>query len=520
MLGTTLGGRYKILSPLGAGGFGETYLAEDSQLPDNCQCVVKHLKPQSSNPEVLQVARRLFDSEAKVLHKLGKHEQIPQLLAHFEENGEFYLVQEFIAGTNLSQELPPSKPWTEAEAITLLKDILQTLAFVHQQQVIHRDIKPENLIRRRLDGKIVLIDFGAVKQICTQVITQKGRMASTVTIGTLDYMPSEQANGHPQLSSDLYALGIIGIEALTGLAPHEIPKDPQTLELDWEQHAEVSSGLAQVLNKMVRFDFRQRYQSADETLQALANVTTNIPTVAVLGLQNLPATVIAKQAVPLPVKTLVGAGIGIGVAVIATMFLLNQPPKPSPITNLNSSPSSTPIKSSAAPSSKPLNATDFYNQAQALSTAGKSEEVIAAYEQAIKLNPNYAEAWYDKARELAKLRRYKEAIAAYDRVIQIKPDYKAALSERTAAVEALQKLNAPSIVTEPSPSPNSISSPSTSTANESPPPVVRDTPPILDAPLPPPVLEQATPIRREREESREDREESRENRKPSKGSKK
>jgi serine/threonine protein kinase len=265
MLKKTIGGRYSVISRLGAGGFGETYLAEDVQLPDNHCCVVKHLKPQSIEAEVLDISRRLFDSEAKVLHKLGSHSQIPRLLANFEENQEFYLVQEFIEGNGLDRELIAGNKWSQPQVVNLLQDILSTLEYVHQQKVIHRDIKPENLIRRKQDGKIVLIDFGAVKQICTQLIPSK-RVKSTITIGTMGYMPSEQANGYPQINSDIFALGIIAIQALTGLDPEIIPKNPNTLELEWSHLIEIDRNLIEILDKMVRYDFRQRYGSATEVL--------------------------------------------------------------------------------------------------------------------------------------------------------------------------------------------------------------------------------------------------------------
>ncbi len=168
MLGKTLSGRYYIVKHLGGGGFGQTYLAEDRQLPGNPLCVVKQLKPQATDPLTLQVSQRLFDREAQVLYKLGKHDQIPQLLAHFEQEQEFYLVQEFIEGHELKQELAVGKQLNENQVMTLCGDILKILEFVHQQEVIHRDIKPSNLIRRKQDGKIVLIDFGAVKQVSAQ----------------------------------------------------------------------------------------------------------------------------------------------------------------------------------------------------------------------------------------------------------------------------------------------------------------------------------------------------------------
>lgn len=164
MIGTILRGRYAILKQLGSGGFGETYIAEDRDLPGSPQCVVKRLQPQSHDPFVLQTAKRLFDTEAAVLYQLGSHDQIPRLMAHFEENQQFYLVQEFVDGRDLSQELFPGVRWNEAQVLAFLRDTLRILEFVHQQNVIHRDIKPANIIRRFSDNKLALIDFGAVKE--------------------------------------------------------------------------------------------------------------------------------------------------------------------------------------------------------------------------------------------------------------------------------------------------------------------------------------------------------------------
>ncbi|WP_414565168.1 MULTISPECIES: protein kinase domain-containing protein [unclassified Anabaena] len=268
MLGHLLDGRYNIIQALGTGGFSQTYIAEDTKLY-NTTCVVKQLKPQSTDPGTLRLARRLFDTESRLLHTLGNHDQIPQLLAHFEENQEFYLVQQFIAGHPLSRELTPGKHWNEGYVINLLQHILQPLVFVHKNNVIHRDIKPPNLIRRHSDGQIVLIDFGAVKQISTQLVSPQGQTRITVSIGTPGYMPSEQSRGSPRFSSDIYAVGMIGIQALTGLMPEDIPEDAHSAEMIWRDLAPVNPQLADVLDKMVRYDFRQRYKSAAEALTAV-----------------------------------------------------------------------------------------------------------------------------------------------------------------------------------------------------------------------------------------------------------
>ncbi|MGJ3251018.1 MAG: CHASE2 domain-containing protein [Elainellaceae cyanobacterium] len=289
MQGTLLKGRYKIINVLGAGGFGQTYLAEDVQQSEQAQCVVKQFKPASQDTKFLKVARRLFETEVETLEKLGQHDQIPQFLDSFEDNQEFYLVQEFIDGTPLGDELYRVTRMSEADAIAMLKDVLQILDFVHQHRVIHRDIKPENLIRRHCDHKFVLIDFGAVKQIRSQILTGMEQTRLTVGIGTEGYTPSEQLAGKPRFCSDIYALGVTAIQALTGMQPFQLPTDPDTGEILWRDYAAVSMGLGLVLDKMVRYHFSQRYPSVADVLEALERLSqlptelTEIPDSALLS---------------------------------------------------------------------------------------------------------------------------------------------------------------------------------------------------------------------------------------------
>jgi eukaryotic-like serine/threonine-protein kinase len=271
IVGKILRNRYKIARQIGSGGFGVTYLAEDADLPGNPLCVVKHFRPRSSDLSALQIAKSLFDKEAVALYKLGQlHDQIPQLFAHFEESGEFYLVQEFIDGHTLSSEIYRDKQLSEPEVAHLLLNILEVLAVVHQHGVIHRDIKPPNLMRRHRDGKIVLIDFGAVKEISTLTIAE-GQSTVTVAIGSSGYMPDEQANGKPKLGSDVYAVGMLCIQALTGVPPSQLPEDAETGEIIWRDRVQVSDSLADVLNTMVKPHFSQRYRSAEGALEGLRN---------------------------------------------------------------------------------------------------------------------------------------------------------------------------------------------------------------------------------------------------------
>jgi serine/threonine protein kinase len=274
MIGSTLSGRYKIVNVLGAGGMGRTYVAEDMLRPGHPKCVVKQLRPASTDPNVLDIARRLFATEAETLERLGNHDQIPRLLAYFEHEEEFYLVQEFIDGHPLSAELHQARRWSEPQVIQLLQEILAVLSFIHNQNVIHRDIKPDNIIRRSRDNKLVLIDFGAVKQVRMQQLTLMGQASVTVAIGTPGYMPTEQSTGKPRPSSDIYAVGMVGIQALTGVLPTFLHEDEDG-EVIWRTLVEVHDGFAHVIDKMVRHYFKHRYQTAAEALQALYQLTVD-----------------------------------------------------------------------------------------------------------------------------------------------------------------------------------------------------------------------------------------------------
>lgn len=255
--------RYKTTDILGCGGFSYTYLSEDTHRPGKPMCVVKHLQPARTDEGFLEIARRLFKTEAEILELLGHHNQIPQLMAYFEEQQQFYLVQEYIKGHPLNEELAPGQRFSEPEVIDFLKDVLSVLVFVHSHGVIHRDIKPSNLMRRQKDSRIVLIDFGAVKQIEPQQLSEN----PTVAVGTAGYAPPEQFMGQPRLNSDIYALGIVAIQALTGISPRSFERN-ETTAIVWRSST-TSEPLAAIIDKMVFYDFSQRYQSAEEVLHSL-----------------------------------------------------------------------------------------------------------------------------------------------------------------------------------------------------------------------------------------------------------
>lgn len=259
LVGKTLNNRYQIIKELHAGEFSSTYLAEDQHLPNNPLLFVECLPVPSSQAEVLQVARDIFGRETSLLYELGtQNEQIPQLVARFEQEGEFYLIQEFTPGNSLGQELSLGMYLEEGEVVRFLQDILQLLQFLHDQNIIHGDIQPQNLWLRQEDNKIVLLGFAGVKAI------------STLAMGTPGYVPRQAREDKLTIAQDLYAVGITAIYALTGLTPEQLSGDNNPGKVVWSDQVKVSDSLGAILTKMVQSQERDRYQSAQEILQDLA----------------------------------------------------------------------------------------------------------------------------------------------------------------------------------------------------------------------------------------------------------
>ncbi|MGB3208624.1 MAG: serine/threonine-protein kinase [Crinalium sp.] len=276
---TLLNNRYRIIQALGSGGFGNTFLGEDTHLPSARRCVIKQLKPVTNNPQMYQQVQARFQREAAVLEALGEvNKQIPQLYAYFSEAGQFYLVQEWIDGDTLTKIIERQGALPEKTVKDILVSLLSVLDYVHSKQMVHRDIKPDNIIVRDRDRQPVLIDFGAVKEAM-------GSTNQTMVIGTPGFMPSEQAAGQPVYATDLYSLGLTAIYLLTGKLPQELPTDPRTGMIIWHGSAPgVSSGLASVLDKAIQPHPRDRFSTAKEMLNALQK-SVNSPVYNTLGTQ-------------------------------------------------------------------------------------------------------------------------------------------------------------------------------------------------------------------------------------------
>ncbi len=287
--GSVLRDRYIIKNVIGQGGMGRTYVAEDTERFHEL-CVLKEFIPLTQSPDVVAKAKELFQREANTLYQI-KHPQVPEFRATFEAEGRLFLVQDYVEGRNyrqlLSERRRQKATFTEAEAVTLLQQILPILSYLHSRKIIHRDISPENLMLRSQDQMPVLIDFGVVKEAATQLQSHLGMAQSTVA-GKPGYAPPEQLQtGNAYASSDLYALAVTVLVLLTGKEPQDL-FDDISLNWKWQQFANVSPSLAKTLNRMLSYKPAQRFSSAEEVLQALQGAySSELKTVAV-GRQTTP----------------------------------------------------------------------------------------------------------------------------------------------------------------------------------------------------------------------------------------
>lgn len=283
-----MGDRYRAIQPIAAGGFGRTFLAIDEYKPSKPRCVIKQFHPDAqlqsnSSPK----ASQLFRQEAIQLEQLGQHPQIPDLFATFEQEGRQYLVQEFIEGQNLAEELAFSGPFSDHQIRQLLNNLLPVLQYVHDRQVIHRDIKPENIIRRRSDGQLVLVDFGSAKAVTGTSIGRSGTV-----IGSAGYAAPEQAIGKPTFASDIYSLGITCIHLMTQIEPFELfdPREGAWIWPDYLVDNPVTDSLRRVLDKMLQQPLSRRYSFVTQVLADL-NRTGSAPKPSVTPPRNALSSV-------------------------------------------------------------------------------------------------------------------------------------------------------------------------------------------------------------------------------------
>lgn len=358
-----LDNRYFTTKLLGQGGFGAAFLARDRRTPNMRSCVVKQFLPSGNlSPNQLLVAQRLFEREAEVLEDLGnRHAQIPDLLAFFplevpgsapgQQGQFFYIVQEFVDGKDMETELAERGQFSEAEVVEILTEMLNILQFVHENGSIHRDIKPSNIMRRR-DGRLFLLDFGAVKQVTAGASATQPGKAST-GIYSIGFAPPEQMRGDDVYpATDLYALAVTCIMLLTGKQPKEL-HDPYSDTWNWQSYAQVNDRLAAVLNRLLLPVPSQRFQAANQVLMALQPLSSSSPQAPPTSLQPSGQSSAGTAAGTAGPQSAVQSSTGAtGPAIVPPSQPSSQPlnPVPNPVPNqLLPPPGLTPVPRGSLP---------------------------------------------------------------------------------------------------------------------------------------------------------------------------
>ncbi|HIK33613.1 MAG TPA: tetratricopeptide repeat protein [Oscillatoriales cyanobacterium M4454_W2019_049] len=388
-----LGDRYRAIRPIAQGGFGRTFRAVDEYKPSRSACVIKQFLPPSSADA--SKAAELFRREATQLDELGKHPQIPELLAHFEPNGQQYLVQEFIDGRNLEEELQANGCFTEDRIRQLLLDLLPVLQFIHDRHVIHRDIKPENILCRTSTssstGNLVLVDFGASKVLTGTSLNRFG-----TTIGSAGYVAPEQLKGQVYPASDLYGLGVTCLHLLTQVEPFDL-LDIAEGRWKWRDYLPVplSPPFADLLDRLVCPELNQRYQSAAEVLQVLRSLPKISPTIA-----------------PPPAKPSFFNRVLAGIPQAIVGRIVREFGSPEAALNAYD----------RALAIDPNNAGVWYQKATLYLKLQQLEDAIYCFQKTLKLQPNKSEAWGQLGNLYLRTHRDREAMESYLKFLELQPD--------------------------------------------------------------------------------------------------
>ncbi|HEY9623233.1 MAG TPA: tetratricopeptide repeat protein [Crinalium sp.] len=436
MVNQLLNGRYQFIKVLGSDELEQTYLVGDTKLPGYPKCVIRHLQlPISKTPRTLSFVLTLLKKKAETLKGFSKHHHLPEILDYFEEGNNFYLVEEFVLGQPLSDEIVPNRPLAEEYVVKLLQEILEILVVVHGWGLVHRCIKPSSLIRRKTDGTLVLTGFGIFKAIGAQGMRSQINESETHTNGSSAYVPPDQLQGQLNFNSDLYAVGMICIQALTGLSAEDLLKlafiNPSGIrELSWRDHAHVSSKLMMILDRMVHPDGDQRYQQASEVLDDLGrspyrepDFKTSASTTTTLPRPESPLWADRVKHFRTPaIAALIGlALIAIAIATRLPQSLLSRYflHRGSDQEQRNETQEAIASYTQAIQANPDSHA--YYQRGLAYSHAHQLQKALDDLTKAIQLNPKLAEAYYQRGNTLFELGDTQRALADYTQSLQINP---------------------------------------------------------------------------------------------------
>jgi eukaryotic-like serine/threonine-protein kinase len=437
-----VGERYRITRYLGGKNGIDTYLADNLRRPYQSPCLIKKVDLPDSDPVTWAKIERRFAEELLLLERLGYHDRIPQVWDHFEEQDEFYLVQEYIIGENLERILQQHK-LELTEAIELLENTMSILAFVHQHRVLHRNLKPSNLMFRQSDRAVILTDFGFLNDLKSVPHDSED---DTQPQADNAYLPPEQIAGRPTTGSDLYALGMIIIEAISGIKPENLTRDRQTGTIVWQgTGVRLERRLEKFLSKMTNLNVGQRYQSVEEALADLYKIDLPRTQSAVERL-NLPQTrpILSRK----EQKRL--KSIHIALAIVGSLCLLTSLEFAFPTVRpfyytlkgnklLSQQPPQALERFMQAIDLKPTSFAAWEGRGDALYRLDRLPQALEAYDEALQLNPRDAQNWQKKGDLLFALQRYSEALRAYDRALQLEPDNQTVLNQRGKTLFELQR---------------------------------------------------------------------------------
>ena len=434
-IGQSVGGRYLITSYLGGKAGIETYLADNLRRKYQSPCSIKQIELSRQNSDRIQLERN-FAEELSVLERLGYHEQIPQLWDHFEEDGQFYLVQEYIQGKNLAETIA-EKNLSVTRVVQILESTLCVLEFIHQNRIIHRNIKPSNLLIRESDLQVMVIDFGILSEIGTLKT-----VGDSQSEAKQNYWSPEQIAGRPMISSDLYALGMTAIEALTGCKPAIFNRE-ESGKLSWSKNLDLDRRLVKIIDKLIQLDLGRRYQSAEKVLKDLRKINNyGNSQRSPLRIQ-LPTNRRQSERSSLPLLIgLLGffcllGSIEFAFPTLRPIYYQQRGEKmlpEQPKTALNNFAKAIDLNSTSW--------RGWLGRGDSLFILKRYPEALEAYRSATELNPNNADSWKKQGDVLFRLEKFTEAIAAYNQALELEPKDPEIYNKKGQALSQLQQYEA------------------------------------------------------------------------------
>lgn len=430
-----VGGRYRITQHLGGNRQINTYLAENLRSKHQSPCVLHQIDLPEGDRVAWEIVERRFSEELSLLERLSYHDLMPQIWDRFEENEAFYLVREYIVGENIAQAKSPGSHWSEKQVLELLDKVLSVLVFLHQNQLIHRQIEPSSIVMRDVDRLPIVTNFGVITDMAAALYPNSFKIIANKR----KYVPPEQLAGRPTVGSDLYALGITAIEALTGINAERLTRNSETGEIIWKDLIPFNRRLAKILDRMTHLDLGKRYQSAEKVIADLKKINLTEKRTISTKASSTPQQQVSGLR---PLHLIIGV-LGIICLLGSIEFTF---PTIRPIYYwyrgkqlLETRPKTALINFLEALDVQPNHSLSWEGKGDALYRLNKFSEALIAYEEAIKLHPNREQTWYKKGDTLFRLEKFSLALIAYEKSLTIAPDNLETLTKQGKVLQSLKR---------------------------------------------------------------------------------